>query len=406
MTIARPTMFWITIAIVALLMLVLLRPILLPFAVGMTLAYLLAPIVDRLEQIGINRSLAALMLVLLLVAGFVGLALVMLPALVGELRFFVDEFPRYVTRVQALMADSSGPWLHALSGQELRIEESTTHAMTTMGSAWLDDLLRSAWSGGKALFSLLSLLVVVPIVSIYLLADWGRMTATIDGWVSAKHREDVRALGLEIHETVAGFVRGQIVICLILAVFYAAALRLTGLNHAILIGVTAGLISFVPFLGLGVGFVVAACVAIAQFWPDWTPLAAVAGTFLIGEILADYVLSPRIIGTRVKLNPVWLIFALFAFGYLLGFVGLLVAIPLAASLGVILRFVMHRSLASPELDAMPAPSVSGAPASRPVSLERGELEQPAEETRNAVRRDAMVVRPGKKPRAARDTTAT
>ena len=156
------------------------------------------------------------MLVLLLVVGFVGLVLVMLPALVGELRFFVDEFPRYVTRVQALVADTSRPWLHNVLGQELRIEESATHALTTMGSAWLDELLRSAWSGCKASFSLLSLLVVVPIVSIYLLSDWERMTTTLDGWVSAKHREDVRALGREIHETVAGFVRGQSVICLIL----------------------------------------------------------------------------------------------------------------------------------------------------------------------------------------------
>jgi predicted PurR-regulated permease PerM len=150
---------------------------------------------------------------------------------------------------------------------------------------------------------------------------------------------------------VAGFVRGQIVICLILAVFYATALRLTGLNHGILIGLTVGLISFVPYLGLGVGFVVSACVAIAQFWPDWTPLAVVAGIFLLGETIADYVLSPRIIGNRVKLNPIWLMFALFAFGYLLGFVGLVIAIPLAASLGVILRFAMRKSLVSTDPDA-------------------------------------------------------
>jgi len=391
MTVARPTLFWITIAILALLMLVLLRPILLPFAIGMMLAYLLAPVVDRLEHVGIKRSLAALMVVLLLVVGFVGLVLVILPALVGELRFFVDEFPRYVIRVQALMTDTSRPWLHALMGQELRIEQSATHAMAAMGSAWLDELLRSAWSGGKALFSILSLLVVVPIVSIYLLIDWGRMTATLDGWVPAKHREDVRVLGREIHETVAGFVRGQSVICLILAVYYAAALRLIGLNHAVLIGVTAGLISFVPFLGLGGGVIVATCVAIAQFWPDWTPLAAVAGTFLIGEILADYVLSPRIIGSRVKLNPVWLIFALFAFGYLFGFVGLLIAIPLAASLGVILRFVMRRSLPSPDLDAsnMAAP---GSP-----NLGRGEIGPSAEDAPTIGRCDTIVVRPSPRP---------
>ncbi|GEO17723.1 AI-2E family transporter [Microvirga aerophila] len=361
MTVARPTVFWSTITIIALVMLVLLHEILLPFAIGMALAYLFVPAVDRLERAGINRGLAALFLILVLAVGFVGLLLVMLPAVVGELRFFIDEFPRYVTRVQSLAADTSRPWLHQVMGEELRIEESVTHTVAAMSSAWLDDLVRSVWSGGKALFSLLSLLVVVPIVSIYLLIDWGRMTATIDGWVSAKHRDDVRAVGREIHETVAGFVRGQIVICLILAVFYAGALRLTGLNHAILIGLTAGLISFVPYLGLGVGFVVAACVAIAQFWPDWTPLAVVAGIFLLGETIADYVLSPRIIGTRVKLNPVWLMFALFAFGYLFGFVGLLIAIPLAASIGVILRFAMRKALVTPDLDAAAAPSATTPP---------------------------------------------
>jgi predicted PurR-regulated permease PerM len=359
MTVSRPTLFWITISAIALLALVLLRPILLPFAVGMTLAYLLVPAVDRLEQVGVNRSLAALSLVLLLIVGFVCMILVLLPAIVGELRFFIEQFPRTVARVQSLMAETSRPWLHKVMGEELRIEETVSKEAAAMGGAWLDDVLRSAWSGGKALFSLLSLLVVVPIVTIYLLIDWDRMIATVDGWVPPGWRDDVRAVGREIHDTVAGFVRGQIVICLILAVFYAAALKLTGLNHAILIGITAGLISFVPYLGADAGFVVALCVAVAQFWPDGTPLVVVGGIFLIGETLADYVLSPRIIGSRVKLNPVWLMFALFAFGYLLGFVGLLVAIPLAAALGVILRFAMRKALASSGADIVPSPVASG-----------------------------------------------
>ena len=406
MTIARPTVFWITIAVIALVMLVLLREILLPFAVGMTLAYLLVPAVDGLERVGINRGLAALILILVLAVGFVGLVLVMLPALIGELRFFIDEFPRYVARVQTLAADTGRPWLHKIMGQEFRIEESVTHTMAATGSAWLDDLVRSAWSSGKALFSLLSLLVVVPIVSIYLLADWDRMIATIDGWVPAQHREDVRTVVLEIHDTVAGFVRGQIVICLILAVFYAGALRLTGLHHAILIGLTAGLISFVPYLGLCVGFVVAACVAIAQFWPDWTPLAVVAGIFLLGETIADYVLSPRIIGSRVKLNPVWLMFALFAFGYLFGFVGLLIAIPLAASLGVILRFSMRKALAGPDLGAAAAPSAPSVLSQGPLALGRGGIGPPAGKVASSVQREAVAVLPGAQHDASEDTAIT
>jgi predicted PurR-regulated permease PerM len=285
--------------------------------------------------------------------------LVMLPALVSELRFFVEEFPRYVGRIQSLAADTSRPWLHRILGREFQIEESVTHTAATAGAAWLDELARSVWASGKALFSLLSLLVVVPIVSIYLLADWNRMSATIDGWLPAKHRESVRTVGREIHGTVASFVRGQVILCLILAIYYAAALRVIGLNHAILIGLTAGLISFVPYLGFGIGLIVATCVAIAQYWPTWTPLAAVAGIFLLGETLADYVLSPRIIGSRVKLNPVWLMFSLFAFGYLFGFVGLLIAIPLAASLGVILRFAMAQALTGPDPDDVSLTSAVG-----------------------------------------------
>jgi predicted PurR-regulated permease PerM len=372
MTVARPTLFWITISAIAVVALVLLRPILLPFAVGMTLAYLLVPGVDRLERLGINRTVAALTLVMVLVIGSAGLMLVLLPALIGELRFFTEGFPRYVARFQSLLADTSQPWLHTIMGEELRIEESATQTVATMGSAWLDDFIRSAWSGGMALFSFLSLLVVVPIVTIYLLVDWGMMITTIDGWLPLEHRKDVRALGREIHDTIAGFMRGQIIICLILAVFYATALKLTGLNHAILIGIAAGLISFVPYLGAAAGFVIAMCVAVAQFWPDWALLAVVGGIFLLGETLADYVLSPRIIGNRVKLNPVWLMFALFAFGWLFGFVGLLVAIPLAASMGVVLQFAMRKSLADPDIVAMPAPStldLTGTGADRPVRRE-------------------------------------
>jgi predicted PurR-regulated permease PerM len=190
---------------------------------------------------------------------------------------------------------------------------------------------------------MISLLVVTPIVAIYLTIDWDRMITMVDAWIAPEHRDEFRALGREINDAVAGFVRGQTVICLILAVLYATVLRSVGLHHGILIGLIAGLISFVPYLGAGTGFVVSMCVAVSQFWPNGTPIVVVGGTFLIGEMLADYVLAPRIIGRRVKLNPVWLMFALFAFGSLFGFVGLLIAVPLAAALGVLLRFAIRKS---------------------------------------------------------------
>lgn len=346
MRFAQPAAFWIAVSAVALLALVLLHQILLPFVVGALLAYLLVPAVDRLERFGIGRSFAALIVFLPLFAGLIASFLVMLPAIIGELRFFIEEFPRYVARLQSLMTDASRPWLRRIMGDELHIEPSSGEFARAMGSAWLDGFLRSAWSGGLALIHLVSLLVVTPVIAIYLAIDWHRMLATVDGWFPPAHRVHVRALGREIHETVAGFVRGQVVICLVLAVLYATALKLAGLNHAILIGITAGLISFVPYFGAATGFFVSVCVALAQFWPNWLPVAVVGGIFVGGEMLADYVLSPRVIGRRVKLNPVWMMFALFAFGWLFGFIGLLLAIPAAAALAVILRFARRQSLAS------------------------------------------------------------
>jgi predicted PurR-regulated permease PerM len=346
MKLARPATFWIAVCAVALVALVLLRGILLPFVVGILLAYLLVPAVDRLERFGVNRAVAALAVILPLIVGIVAIILVMFPVIIGEVRFFIEEFPRYVSRLQSLATEASGPWMHSVMGDNLHIEQSSADIVKTMGSEWLDGFLSSLWSGGRALITFLSLLVVTPIIAIYLAIDWHRMIATVDGWFAPEYRDDIRALGHEIHDTVAGFVRGQIVICLVLAVLYATALKLTGLNHAILIGIAAGLISFVPYLGAATGIVVSVCVALDQFWPNWAPVVVVGGIFIVGEMLADYVLSPRLIGRRVNLNPVWMMFALFAFGWLFGFIGVLLAIPIAASLGVILRFARRKSLAS------------------------------------------------------------
>ncbi len=346
MRLARPATFWIAVCAVALVALVLLREILLPFVVGALLAYLLVPAVDRLERFGINRTFAALAVMLPLIVGIVAVILVMFPVIIGEIRFFVEEFPRYVTRLQSLVTEASGPWMHSVMGEDLHIEQSSSDVVRTMGSRWLDSFLNSLWSSGRALISLLSLVVVTPIIAIYLAIDWHRMIATVDGWFAPEYRGDIRALGHEIHDTVAGFVRGQVVICLVLAVVYAATLKVTGLNHAILIGFTAGLISFVPYLGAATGILVSVCVALDQFWPNWALVVVVGGIFIVGEMLADYVLSPRLIGRRVKLNPVWMLFALFAFGWLFGFIGVLLAIPVAASLGVVLRFARRKSLPS------------------------------------------------------------
>jgi predicted PurR-regulated permease PerM len=172
------------------------------------------------------------------------------------------------------------------------------------------------------------------------------MVATIDNWVPPAHRETVRGLAREIDKTISGFVRGQSTLCLVLAVYYALALHLIGLDHGILIGIAAGLISFIPYLGSLSGLAVSTCIAIAQFSPDWRPIWLVPAVFVVGQSLADYGLAPYLVGRRVHLNPVWVMFALFAFGYLFGFVGLLIAVPLASAIGVLTRFALKTYYAS------------------------------------------------------------
>ena len=326
---------------------VLLRDILLPFVAGMVLAYLLDPLANRLERLGLNRLAATLCIMGAFIVGVVVLVFLIAPVIVRELAYFVENFPLYVGQLQALATNPSRPWLRKIVAEGLSDAERSIGQLPTLVAGWLDTTLRSVWSGGQALISVLSLAIVTPIVACYLIHDWDRMIAATDGLVPPAHRDTVRALAREIDDTIGGFIRGQSAICLVLGVFYALALALIGLHHGILIGFSAGLISFVPYLGSLLGLIVSTCVAIAQFWPSWTKIMMVPAIFLVGQTLADYLLAPYLVGRRVNLNPVWLMFALFAFGYLFGFVGLLIAVPLGAAIGVLVRFALARYYASP-----------------------------------------------------------
>jgi predicted PurR-regulated permease PerM len=205
----------------------------------------------------------------------------------------------------------------------------------------------SIWTGGKALVSFASVLIVMPVVTFYLIRDWHRMIEIVDSWVPVRQRETVRQLGREIDAAISGFVRGQLAVCLVLGLYYAVGLTLVGLHFGLLIGLIAGLITFVPYVGSMTGLLIAASIALAQFWPDWKRIVAVVAIFLVGQFVEGNILSPKFVGERVGLHPVWMIFAMFAFGYLFGFVGLLLAVPLAAAIAVLFRFGMRQYLASP-----------------------------------------------------------
>ncbi|HZL30133.1 MAG TPA: AI-2E family transporter [Pseudolabrys sp.] len=341
----RQFVFWPIALAVFILLLWLLSEILLPFVAGMAIAYLLTPLTDRLERLGLHRLAAALIIITLVVLAIILMILLIAPMLGGQLSSFIDNIPGYVTKLRSLVNDPSNPWVQKIVGSGIASDKAISD-LVTQGAGYLTTLLTSLWSGGRALISLFSLIVVTPVVAFYLIYDWHRMIRTADSWIPLHQRTTVRALAREIDVAIAGFVRGQSAVCLILGSFYAIALTLSGLNFGLLIGLISGLITFIPYVGSMTGLILALGVAVAQFWPHYSSIAFVLGIFLVGQFLEGNVLSPKLVGQSVGLHPVWLIFALLAFGYLFGFVGLLVAVPLAATIGVLCRFALRRYLES------------------------------------------------------------
>jgi predicted PurR-regulated permease PerM len=214
--------------------------------------------------------------------------------------------------------------------------------MVSQGASWITTVVASIWAGGQAVIGVVSLIVVTPVVAFYLLFDWDRMLARIDNLLPREHAETIRALGRDINLAIAGFIRGQGALCAILGLYYAISLSIIGLNFGFLIGSVAGLISFIPYVGSIVGFFVAVGVAVVQFWPDWIWVVVVVGVFVVGQFIEGNILQPRLVGSSIGVHPVWLMFALFAFGSLFGFVGVLLAVPVTAALGVLVRFAIER----------------------------------------------------------------
>jgi predicted PurR-regulated permease PerM len=341
----RQLKFWLVALAVVILVLWLLSDILLPFVAGLAIAFLLTPLADRLEKLGVHRLVASLAIITLMVMAFVVVILLVAPVLGGQLSSFIENIPGYVTKLQTLLSDPSRPWVQKLLGVGFSNDKAITD-LVTQGAGWLTTFLKSLWSGGRALVSLFSLIVVTPVVAFYLIFDWHQMIDTVDSWIPLRQRETVRQLARETDKAIAGFIRGQSAVCLILGSFYAVALTLSGLNFGLLIGLISGLITFIPYVGSMTGLILSLGVAVAQFWPEYTPILIVLCIFLVGQFLEGNVLAPKLVGQSVGLHPVWLIFALLAFGYLFGFVGLLVAVPLAATIGVLSRFGLNRYLES------------------------------------------------------------
>lgn len=308
-----------------------------PFILGAAVAYLLDPLADRLERLGLSRTLAVVVITLAAILILVVVMLMLVPLLIQQTTALINTAPQMAEQLQQFLMRRF---------PEIFTEGSTVNtALTDLGktiSAKGGQLVSTVLGSVMGVFSVLMLLVVAPVVAFYLLLDWDNMVARLDELLPRDHADTVRGLARDIDKALSGFVRGQGLVILILGTFYSVGLGLVGLPFGIAIGVMAASLSFIPYVGVLIGGATAIGVALFSFWGEPFWIAAVVAIFAIGQFIEGNFLQPKIVGTSVGLHPVWLMLALTVFGSLFGFVGLLVAVPLAAGLGVLVRFAAGR----------------------------------------------------------------
>jgi predicted PurR-regulated permease PerM len=342
----RQVFFWGGALALFIVIISVLSDVLLPFVLGMILAYFLDPLANLLESKGLSRLMATMLIAVLFgLLGFI-FFLIIGPLLFTQLSELASQIPTYFKQLRDIIITGSEAWFGKIfPGSELGAEEAMQN-MAKESAKHLTGLLKSVWTSGKAVFSFLSLILITPVVTFFLLKDWNHLIAKVDGWLPRDHAPIIRLLVKRINRSIAGFIRGQVTISIFVGVFYSVALTMLGLKYGLLIGLTAGLLNIVPFLGSLAGFIISGTMAVVQYWPEWQPIMYVLGIFLFGQMVDTNFLTPKIIGDKIKLHPVWLIFALIVSGYLFGLLGMLIAIPLAAAIGVLIRFGLERYLVS------------------------------------------------------------
>jgi predicted PurR-regulated permease PerM len=330
--------FWVVLSSLALIALLVFSDILLPFVAGFILAYLFHPIADWMGRVGVHRNAAAFAIIAVVLLAIAIILALIVPPIVDQLSQLIQDLPGYYDRARNYLTRHYGNVLQQLSqsqkpGTPAPMEQQITQNVTPWVVAQLQGLLKS----GFDIFNSLALLFLTPVITFFLLRDWDKMIASMDRFFPRKHAPAVRELADDIDSTIAAYLRGTLIVLAIVSGFYMVALGTIGLNFGLLIGLGAGVFSFVPYLGSTAGFLVSGGVALSQFWPDYTKIALVCGIFIFGQLMEGNVLTPNIVGNKVRLHPVWLLFALVASGYLLGFLGLLISVPLAAAIGVLVR---------------------------------------------------------------------
>ena len=328
----RQLQIWGAFAALFVLVLWLLGNVILPFVLGAVVAYFLDPLADRLERAGLSRVAATVTISLTVLMVFVLAVLLVVPTLATQSQALIAALPHLSETLITALTERFPSLADANSTlrQSLR---SLAELIQSRGGELANIVLGSALN----VFSLVLLIVVVPVVAFYMLLDWDRLVATVDHLLPREHAPTIRKLAREIDATVASFIRGMGTVCLVMGIYYAVGLMAVGLQFGLIIGAIAGLITFIPYVGALLGGALALGLAVVQFWGDWVSLALVALVFVGGQAIEGNILTPKLVGKSIGLHPVWLILALSVFGALFGFVGMLVAVPLAAAIGVMVR---------------------------------------------------------------------
>lgn len=319
---------WALLAAVALLLFWLLKPVLSPFIAAGVLAYVLAPLVERLSG-RVPRMLAVVAVEVLVLLVLATLLLLLVPILTKELPLLREQIPLLAGKLNTVLE----PWLQRL-GVPAALDVPTIKAfvfehMGENAGGWFTTLLGSVRIGGSVLLALVGNLVLIPVVLFYLLLDWARLRRGVWSLVPPRARDAAGGFLNECDELLGHYLRGQLMLMGVLAAYYAMALALAGFDLALPLGVFTGLAVFIPYVGFGLGLVLTLLAGVLEF-ASWYPVLVVALVFGLGQLLESFVLTPRLVGERIGLSPLMVIFALLAFGHLLGFVGILVALPASA----------------------------------------------------------------------------
>lgn len=333
-------MFWLFTVLVFAYLVYVLSPILTPFLLAAILAYMGDPLVDRLEANGVPRTLGVLMVMALLIGLIVLILVILVPLFEEQATTLMQNLPQYLETLRERVS----PWLTRF-GIELKLDlagiKDALRESFPAAQGLARNLIPKLTTGGLALIGFVTNLVLMPVVLFYVLRDWDRMVAAIDGTIPLRWRESVRSLARDVDKVLGQFLRGQLSVMFLLSIFYVAGLWIVGLDFALPIGILAGLLTFIPYLGAIVGFVLATLAGLIQF-ESFGGLVPVWIVFFVGQMLEGMVVTPWLVGDRIGLHPLLVIFALLAFGKLFGFFGVLLALPASAALMVAFRRLHQR----------------------------------------------------------------